>query len=48
MYIKEILQYLLWPLLIAMTWFAVKIALSVYEKKFPDREETEEPGIQDQ
>lgn len=40
MYIKEILQYLLWPVLIALTWFAVIFALKVYEKRFPGKEES--------
>jgi len=35
MYISEILQYLIWPAFIVLNWFAVKLALSVYEKKFP-------------
>ncbi|HPF03593.1 MAG TPA: hypothetical protein PLV06_11320 [Bacteroidales bacterium] len=40
MYIKEILQYLLWPVLIALTWFAVKFALKIYEKRFPEQEKS--------
>ena len=38
MYISEILQYLIWPAFIVLSWFAVKFALSVYEKKFPEKE----------
>jgi hypothetical protein len=38
MYIKEILQYLLWPAFILVAWISVKIALSAYEKKFPGKE----------
>jgi hypothetical protein len=38
MYISEILQYLIWPAFIVLSWFAVKLALSVYEKKFPKEE----------
>jgi hypothetical protein len=45
MYISEILQYLIWPGFIILSWFAVKFALSVYEKKFPGEEKSsiEEP-----
>jgi hypothetical protein len=39
MYITEILQYLLWPALIAVTWFVVSFLLARYEKKFPYRKE---------
>jgi hypothetical protein len=38
MYISEILQYLIWPGFIVLSWFAIKYALSVYEKKFPEKE----------
>jgi hypothetical protein len=38
MYITEILQYLLWPALIAVTWFAVRFALSRFEKRFSGKE----------
>jgi len=39
MYLTEILQYLIWPCFIILSWFSVKFALSVYEKKFPEKEE---------
>jgi len=39
MYITEILQYLLWPALIAVTWFVVSIVLARYERKFPSGKE---------
>jgi hypothetical protein len=38
MYISEILQYLIWPAFILLCWFAIKYALSVYEKKFSEKE----------
>lgn len=36
MYIDGILQYLIWPAFIIVSWYAVKLALNLYEKKFPD------------
>jgi hypothetical protein len=38
MYLNEILQYLIWPAFIIISWLSIKFALSVYEKKFPDNE----------
>lgn len=38
MYLSGILQYLLWPAFILLSWFAIKLALNLYEKKFPDDE----------
>jgi hypothetical protein len=38
MYISQILEYLIWPGFIVLSWFAVKFALSVYIKKFPEEE----------
>lgn len=38
MYFKEILMYLLWPLLISVSWILVKFFLRLYEK---GRQETE-------
>jgi hypothetical protein len=35
MYITQILQYLIWPAFIALSWFAIVLALKAYEKKFP-------------
>jgi hypothetical protein len=39
MYIPQILQYLLWPAMILVSWFAIRIALGYYEKRFADREQ---------
>ncbi len=39
MYIKEILEYLIWPAFIIISWFAIKFSLDAYEKKFPPKEE---------
>ena len=39
MYLNAILQYLIWPALIIMSWFVIKYALAFYEKKFPDNPE---------
>jgi hypothetical protein len=38
MYITEILEYLIWPAFILLSWFTVKYALAFYEKKFPEKE----------
>lgn len=38
MYISEIIQYLIWPAFIVLSWYAVRLALSVYVKKFPKEE----------
>jgi hypothetical protein len=35
MYITGILQYLIWPVFIVVSWFIIKAALALYEKKFP-------------
>jgi len=37
MYLTEIMQYLLWPMLIAATWFAIRLALMIYDKRFPGK-----------
>jgi len=37
MYISQILQYLIWPAFILLSWYAVKYALTAYEKKFPGK-----------
>lgn len=42
MYIEQILQYLIWPVFIVISWVTIKFALSRYEKKFPEREEPNE------
>jgi hypothetical protein len=42
MYINEILQYLIWPGFIILSWFIIKFALSLYEKKNPEQEEPDE------
>ena len=36
MYISEILEYLIWPAFIIISWLAIKFAMSVYEKRFPE------------
>lgn len=36
MYLTGIIMYLIWPAFITLSWFAVKFALEIYEKKFPD------------
>lgn len=38
MYISELLQYLIWPAFILLCWGVIKYALSVYEKKFSEKE----------
>ncbi len=38
MYITQILQYLLWPVMIIVTWFLIRFAVKYYEKRFPDKE----------
>jgi hypothetical protein len=38
MYLSEILEYLIWPGFILLSWFAIKFALFLYEKKFPEKE----------
>jgi hypothetical protein len=38
MYITGILQYLIWPGFILLSWFIIRLALSAYEKKFPGKE----------
>jgi hypothetical protein len=39
MYISGILQYLIWPAFIIISWYIIKAALSIFEKKFPAGEE---------
>ncbi|HUX97453.1 MAG TPA: hypothetical protein VMV47_17090 [Bacteroidales bacterium] len=41
MYITEILEYLIWPAFIVISWFTIKYALSVYDKKYPGQEQNE-------
>lgn len=36
MYLSQILNYLLWPALIIISWIVIRIALAYYERKFPD------------
>jgi hypothetical protein len=38
MYISEILEYLIWPGFILLAWVTIQFALSVYEKRFPEKE----------
>jgi len=42
MYIKEILEYLIWPVFIIISWLVIKFSLAAYEKKFPSKEGTVE------
>jgi hypothetical protein len=35
MYLSQILQYLMWPAMILVSYLLIKAALAVYEKKFP-------------
>jgi len=39
MYIKEILFYLLWPLVIWISWTLVKFFLGMYEKSRQEQEQ---------
>ncbi|HPA86959.1 MAG TPA: hypothetical protein PK106_04135 [Bacteroidales bacterium] len=40
MYLSGIIHYLIWPAFIIASWYIIKAALKVYEKKFPaDRQE---------
>jgi hypothetical protein len=39
MYITGILQYLIWPAFILISWFIIKAGLSYYEKKYPVKDE---------
>lgn len=36
MYLTGVLMYLIWPAFIVLSWLAIKFALDVYEKKFPE------------
>ncbi len=38
MYISAIIEYLIWPAFIIISWVVIKYALSAYEKKFPEKE----------
>jgi len=42
MYLPQILQYLLWPAMILISWFAVRLVLYYFGKKFPEKEEQTE------
>ena len=35
MYINQILTYLLWPVFILVSWYIIKAAVVLYDKKFP-------------
>lgn len=39
MYTSEIIQYLIWPVFIIISWFAIKTGLKLYERKFPANED---------
>jgi len=38
MYINQILTYLVWPVFILVSWFIIRAAVILYEKRFPDSE----------
>jgi len=38
MYISAIIEYLIWPAFIIISWVVIKYALSAFEKKFPEKE----------
>jgi len=38
MYISAILEYLIWPAFILISWLVIKYSLSAFEKKFPEKE----------
>jgi hypothetical protein len=42
MYIKEILEYLIWPAFIIISLLVIKFSLAAYEKKYPPKEESVE------
>lgn len=35
MYITQILQYLIWPAFILVSWYVIRAGLAYYEKNFP-------------
>jgi hypothetical protein len=37
MYINEILEYLIWPGFILVSWLIIWFAVAAYEKKFPEK-----------
>lgn len=37
MYTGEILEYLIWPAFILVSWFIISFAVTAYEKKFPEK-----------
>lgn len=41
MYITGLLQYLIWPAFIIISWFIIKAGVSYYEKKFTVKDEEE-------
>ena len=40
MYTSSILMLLSWPLMILLSWFAIRLAMTVYEKKQAKSENT--------
>lgn len=38
MYLTGLLMYLICPAFIILSWYAVKFAVDLYEKKFPEEE----------
>jgi uncharacterized protein YggT (Ycf19 family) len=41
MYINEILKYLLWPVVILLSWLFIRIAVSQFEKRQVQQDEKE-------
>ena len=39
MYISGLIQYLIWPVFIIVSWFAIKTGLKFYERRFPSQED---------
>ena len=39
MYIKEILWFLTWPLLIVVAYYVIRFALKKFEANLPDKED---------
>jgi hypothetical protein len=38
MYINQILTYLVWPVFILVSWFIIKAAVVLYDRKYPVKE----------
>jgi hypothetical protein len=42
MYINQILTYLVWPVFILVSWFIIRSAVILYEKKYSEAEKAKE------